>query len=147
MVIAQLLFKLGSLYNLQLCWFIRLIQVVLAQRPGPIKLIIILRMNFSNPEKIVYRYCVTIHDFSIWLRSGSNPVNINRFLSHTGNFVYYRFILLVKLHLISLGNWYWFLNYLKNIYFFLLPYRIISSKISSFTIKDFYKLITFKYVC
>ena len=27
--------------------------------------------------------CNTIHDFSVWLRNGSNPANINRFRSHT----------------------------------------------------------------
>ena len=28
----------------------------------------------------------TIHDFSVWLRTGSNPVEINRFRSHDGTF-------------------------------------------------------------
>ena len=26
-----------------------------------------------------------IHEFSVWLRTGSNPVDINRFQSHIGN--------------------------------------------------------------
>ena len=27
-----------------------------------------------------------IHDFSVWLRTGSNPVDSNRFRSHTGKY-------------------------------------------------------------
>ncbi len=29
-------------------------------------------------------YCDAIHDFSVWLRNGSNPADINRLRSHTG---------------------------------------------------------------
>ena len=28
--------------------------------------------------------CDTIHDFSLWLRTSSNPADINQFQSHTG---------------------------------------------------------------
>ena len=28
-----------------------------------------------------------IHDFSLWLRTGSNPADSNRFQSHTENFI------------------------------------------------------------
>ena len=32
----------------------------------------------------IHRKFDTIHDFSVWLKTGSNPANINRFRSHTG---------------------------------------------------------------
>ena len=35
-----------------------------------------------------------VHDFSVWFRTGSNPVDINRFGSHTG-----KNILIIKVYL------------------------------------------------
>ena len=33
-----------------------------------------------------FPYYDAIHDFSVWLRIGSNPVDINRFRSQTGKY-------------------------------------------------------------
>ena len=44
--------------------------------------------NLSHCTFIFVEYWIKyddMHDFSVWLRTSSNPVDINRFLSHTGN--------------------------------------------------------------
>ena len=33
----------------------------------------------------IYMLCDAIHDFLVWLRTGSNPADIDWFRSHTGN--------------------------------------------------------------
>ncbi len=38
-----------------------------------------IKTSFVSPD--------AIHDFSVWLRTGSNPVDCNRFQSHTGKVV------------------------------------------------------------
>ena len=44
-------------------------------------------MSTSRGKSFVIR-CNAIHDFSVSLRKGSNPADINRFGSHTGINVY-----------------------------------------------------------
>jgi len=46
-------------------------------------------INFIIFISIFVKNCLlfdAIHDFSVWLRIGSNPVDINRFQSHTGKY-------------------------------------------------------------
>ena len=40
-------------------------------------------INFNICGKLSLIRCY-IHDFSVWLRTGSNPADINQFQSHTG---------------------------------------------------------------
>ena len=48
----------------------------------------IIILHFIFVKKLIL--CNTIHDFSVWLRTSYDPVDINRFRSHTGkyNFVF-----------------------------------------------------------
>ena len=41
-------------------------------------------MNFISIFVENYLYLDTIHDLSVWMRTGSNPAESNRFRSHTG---------------------------------------------------------------
>ena len=44
--------------------------------------------SFVSPKKIRGKLSIdntAVHDFSVWLRTGSNPADINRFRSHTEN--------------------------------------------------------------
>ena len=50
-------------------------------------------------KKLVFRFSFTIvdcndalHDFSVWLRTVSNPADIYRFKSHTGSVVFVHMI-------------------------------------------------------
>ena len=50
--------------------------------------------------------CVAIHDFSTWLRTGSNPADINRSLSHANKMIFSKIVerdkaMLVKLILLA----------------------------------------------
>ena len=47
---------------------------------------------------IVVESCVyddAVQDFSVWLRTGSNPEGINRFRSHTGKTLLVRCLILI----------------------------------------------------
>ena len=58
----------------------------MGQRPGLTKLVLILFFIL-----IFVKNCLlydAIQDFSVWLRIGSNPADINRFRSHTGKKYY-----------------------------------------------------------
>ena len=45
-------------------------------------------INFMIFISIFVEICMyydAVHDFSVWMRTGSNPADIDRFRSHTGN--------------------------------------------------------------
>ena len=66
----------------------------ICRRNGLTKLILILWLYILKfVEKLIYYD--TIFNFSVWLRTGSNPADINRFGSHTGKFLVCMFIIII----------------------------------------------------
>ena len=48
-------------------------------------------INFIVFSSIIMENCLlydAIYDFKVWLRTGSNPLDINRFGNHTGIVIY-----------------------------------------------------------
>ena len=44
-------------------------------------------VHFYIRRKLEIIRCFAIHNFSVWLRTGSNPVDINRFPSDIGKYI------------------------------------------------------------